>query len=254
MEGSPRTWEQEVLAACLAAGEGAVASYSTATSIWGLTDRPTRIEISVPATRRVDPNGFIVHYVRLSRHDVTKRGVIPITSPFRSLLDLAGSASDPTIAERAFDNALRKGLVTLPRLVCQVATLEGSTVPGLALIRRLLESRIDLGIPESDLETIFVGLLDQFGLPQPHRQIRIVDEGADISRVDFLYPDHKVLIECDGHTTHSTPTDWERDLERNNTYTLAGLKVLRFPSKAVLLRGRKVCEDIARALGTKLKV
>src|SRR5688500_11463295 len=50
--GLPESWERSVLAACLAAGEEAVASHRTAARIWGLLEpRDDVIEITVRRNR-----------------------------------------------------------------------------------------------------------------------------------------------------------------------------------------------------------
>ena len=250
VNGAPRSFEQEALAACLAAGEGAVVSHLSATAIWGLTERPkSPIEVSVPAPRRCRARGFTVHHVKLSSKDVTIRGVIPITSPFRSLVDLAGVVKKTVIFECAFDDALRKGLLSVPKLIRQLEDLEGSTVPGIALFRRTFESRIGSGIPMSELETYFVNLLNRYGLPQPLRQHRITHDANLLGIVDFLYPDKKIVIECDGRAFHSIPSDFERDIHRGNDLLVAGWGALHFSWRDVLWRGRMVCKTIAQALG-----
>lgn len=254
LNGSPRSFDQDALSACLAAGEGAVASHDTAARIWGFIESyPSQIEISVPAPRRRRAKGFVVHHVLLSKKDVTHRGVIPITTPFRTLLDLAGTAKKAVTFERAFDGALRNGLITLPKIVSQIADFEGSTVPGLGLMRRTIESRIGLGIPMSDLETIFVNLLDRYRLPQPVRQQRMMDGQRFITTVDFAYRDRKIVIECDGAGSHSSATDLQHDIDNTTDLGLAGNLVLRFSWTDVLWRGKKVCGKIARALGLPFK-
>ena len=49
--GTRRSWEQAVLAACLAAGPQALASHRAAAVLWGLIDPPTPVEIVVPHAR-----------------------------------------------------------------------------------------------------------------------------------------------------------------------------------------------------------
>jgi len=249
VNGSPRSFDQKVLAACLAGGDEAVASHWTASSIWGLveTSRPD-IEISIPPSRHCRGNGFIVHHVRLSERDMTRRGVIPITTPFRTLVDLAGVVETPTQLECAFDSALRQRLITLPKLTLQVAALEGSTLPGLGSVRRIVESRLALGVPQSLLETHFAALMREQGLPEPVRQYTVKEKRKVIAILDFAFPDLMMAIECDGSGFHSMPADLDRDVQRGNQLALAGWLVLRFSWRDVLWRGRSVCKTIASAL------
>ena len=60
--GSPETWERSVMAACLAGGQGAVASHRAAARIWRLAADPSdTVEITVPRGRFPRLRGVIVH-------------------------------------------------------------------------------------------------------------------------------------------------------------------------------------------------
>src|SRR5688572_12591819 len=64
LAGAPRTWEQAVLAAVLAAGPGAAASHRTAGVLWGLLDDDDSVEVSVPWPRNSIIPGVTVHRSR----------------------------------------------------------------------------------------------------------------------------------------------------------------------------------------------
>jgi hypothetical protein len=250
VNGAPHSFERDVLAACLAAGEGTVASCFTAAAIWELMDRSNSpIELSVPVPRRCRIKGLVIHHVQLSPKDVTVRGVVPITSPFRTLVDLAGAAKTDDGFEVAFDTALRKRLLSIPRLIKQVADLDGSRIPGVRLLRQTFESRIGFGIPMSELESHFVSLLDRYGLPQPVRQHPAKDEQKLIGRVDFYYPHRNLVIEVHGFGYHWAPSDLDRDIHRANDFVLAEIRALQFSWRDVLWRSGMVIETISRALG-----
>ena len=62
----PITAEQQILAAVLAAGRGAVASHQAAAYLWGLLEWPeagSRAAVSVPRSSNPRPHGFDVHRV-----------------------------------------------------------------------------------------------------------------------------------------------------------------------------------------------
>ncbi|HEY8771106.1 MAG TPA: type IV toxin-antitoxin system AbiEi family antitoxin domain-containing protein, partial [Thermoleophilaceae bacterium] len=79
------------MAAALACGEGAVISHGCAAALWGLPWRQTaRIDVTVPgrggrSTRRL----VVVHRARLAPGEVTVKDGIPVTSPSRTVMDLA---------------------------------------------------------------------------------------------------------------------------------------------------------------------
>src|ERR1700761_9298204 len=82
------SWEGRCLAAVLAR-PGAVASHRTAAWIHGLLrSRPGTIHLTAP-TRQRAKRDFVVHFAQLGAEDVTTVNGIPVTSPARTVLDLA---------------------------------------------------------------------------------------------------------------------------------------------------------------------
>ena len=112
--GVPSSWHQRVMAACLWAGAGAVASHQTAGALWALEGiQPGSVEITTP--RRLRSQQVSVHQSRLGPGETTVVGRIPVTDVARTLLDLAAAMPEDHV-EIAFDDALRRGLVSLGRV------------------------------------------------------------------------------------------------------------------------------------------
>src|SRR5690349_2681495 len=65
LAGSPRTFEQKVMAGVLAAGLGAVASHRAAATLLGFPSVPRWVEVLVPNDRRVRIEGLVVHRTRV---------------------------------------------------------------------------------------------------------------------------------------------------------------------------------------------
>jgi hypothetical protein len=105
--GVPESWERRVLAACLAAGHGAVASHRTAARIWRLVEpRDDHVEILVPRHRRPRLRGVTVHRsTDLLADGTTVRARIPVTNPLRTIVDL-GAVLPPEQVEDALDTGL----------------------------------------------------------------------------------------------------------------------------------------------------
>jgi predicted transcriptional regulator of viral defense system len=104
------------LAAVLACGEGAVLSHGTAAALWGLRGaRGPVIDVSVPTRGgRVAPAGVRLHRVRtLGRADTHRLGALPVTTPERTLEDLAAGLAPAEFA-RAVEEAAARGLLTRP--------------------------------------------------------------------------------------------------------------------------------------------
>jgi len=60
--GAPSSWRQDLMAACLAAGGGAMASHRSAARLWKLDDADTAIiELSMPRPGCHRLTGVVVH-------------------------------------------------------------------------------------------------------------------------------------------------------------------------------------------------
>jgi very-short-patch-repair endonuclease len=247
MSGVPRSWRQDVLAACLAAGEGAAASHHAAGCLWCLPGfEPIAIEISVPRGRRPRPNGVRVHQVDLPSADVTLVEAIPVTTPARTLLDLASVAPADTV-EEALDDALRRRLVTVARLRWRLDELGPRR--GVAIIRRFLNARsVPADGVQSVLETRLLRLIRRAGLPRPVAQHRVRDRGRLIAIVDFAYPEKRLAIEVDGYRWHSGRARWQRDLARRNALTRLGWRVIHFTAHDLDSNPEGTIAAIAEAL------
>jgi hypothetical protein len=86
--GAPRTWNQTLLAGCLAAD--GVASHRAAGVLWELPQVDRRLEITIPQRRRIELRDFEVHRTRcLQAVDRTQRSGIPVTSLALTVIDVS---------------------------------------------------------------------------------------------------------------------------------------------------------------------
>jgi predicted transcriptional regulator of viral defense system len=105
----------------------AVVSHETALRLYDITDlMPGRVHLSVPkGFRKRPPKGVVLHKAQLEEADVENRGGYRITTPLRTILDLARSPRvSPEYLEAAISEALERGLVRRKRLRAAVETLE----------------------------------------------------------------------------------------------------------------------------------
>ncbi|MGH2670262.1 MAG: type IV toxin-antitoxin system AbiEi family antitoxin domain-containing protein, partial [bacterium] len=163
LAGAPTTWRQVLMVACLAWGVGAVISHRTAAALWGLAGfAPGRVELTVPRRRERKAPG-VVHRNALSAPDVTILDGIPVTTPARTLIDVASAATREAM-EEAVDDALRRGLVSIPRLRWRLDDL-GRGRPGVGTMRKLIDARDpSTSIPGSVFERKVLRMLRQAGL------------------------------------------------------------------------------------------
>lgn len=242
--GSPRTWEQRILAAVLITGTGAAASHQTAGWLQGmLEERPPRIDVTTAFGKHHGAaDGFTIHRARgFGRPDIRSARGIPVTSPPRTLVDLAGVLADRPLAA-ALDAALLRGLISIPSLRRYIDRRGLRRRRGVGRLIKLLDDR-EYGVPESELEREFLDVVERFGLPRPVRQKQIA-----AYRADFAYTDARILIEVDGRATHGTAEAFEEDPFRQNALALEGWTILRFTWKRLTQQPEYVVETIEKAL------
>ena len=227
--GSVPTWEQRLLAAVWAAGAGAAASRQAAAALWNVPGfRPGPIVVTQargPSSRYPAPG---LHDSRfLPAHQVRLVHAIPVTCPARTLLDLCGCVP-PQRAERALDNALAMELTTAHQLGLMLAETGARGRRGTALLRRLLSVRTaEYTPPASELEALVLAVLRGAGLPLPDRQEWVGSTRAPVGRVDFVYPEARVVIEADSRRYHSSWLDVQADHRRDLLLTAAGWRIVR---------------------------
>jgi very-short-patch-repair endonuclease len=150
---------------------------------------------------------------------------IPVTSPARTIFDLAG-VLHPGRTERAPDNALARRLATVAGLSQVADELARQGRPGSWLMRRLLADRAGAYVPpESNLEARFHAVAKAAGLTLVRQQ----DVGGDdwIGRVDFLDPQKRLVVEVDSDLHHSSMLDEAADTARDAALAGAGYTVIR---------------------------
>jgi predicted transcriptional regulator of viral defense system len=137
----PAEPREEVVAAWLALGsEQAVVSHQSALELWGLSDViPDAVHLTVSRSRRHFPRlpGAVVHTTTrpLRAEDVRAREGMRVTSPERTILDVAAAGVAPEQVETAIRQANERGWVEPDSLLAGAVT-RGSRVA--ALVRRAL--------------------------------------------------------------------------------------------------------------------
>jgi hypothetical protein len=228
------------LAAVLACGDRAVLSHRSAGALWTIANEHGRgVEVSVPRRLR-QPRGSEIR-VRsrpmLSTADSTKHDGIPVTTPARTLLDLATVLGARQL-ERAVNEADKRDLIDPEELHAVLASYAGE--PGVGALRRLLAPGT-FQLSDSDLEVLFRPIAATAGLSQPLGK-RIVN-GFE---VDFHWPDLGLVVETDGLRYHRTPSAQARDRVRDQAHTAAGLTILRFTHWQVKYEPEYVEEILTR--------
>jgi very-short-patch-repair endonuclease len=231
--------EGRFLAAVLAAGDRAVLSHRSAAAHWGFAGAEgEEIDVAVPCCRR-QRSGLHLHVVRsLPAADSTRHRGIPVTTPARTLLDLADVLPDRAL-ERAVHEAEVQRRVNHRQLRAQLERASGRRGAG------RLESTIAAGPAptRSELEDRLLALLESHSLPRPRANARV---GA--FEVDFFFPAHGLVVEADGDRYHGTAAARRRDATRQATWEAAGLRVLRVTWEQVTRAETQTAARLRRAL------
>ncbi len=234
-------------AVLLGAPASAVVSHVTAARLWELevplSAEERRVHLTVPPGTRIRHRADRrVHCAALPDVQVTRRLGMPVTSPGRTWLDLAGSL--PAGALLAVTDqmlARRYPRATLDRMV---AGARG--VRGIRTARRVLA--VADRRSGSPMESVLRWLVLEAGLPAPELQYVVRDAaGGFVGRVDLAWPDRRVVVEFDGDV-HRQRRVFVDDVRRQNGLVLAGWTVLRFTSADVLGRPELVLAVLRQAL------
>lgn len=229
------------MAALLACGPHAYLGCRSAAAIRGIMRPPENlVEVVVTKGRVASRPGIRVRNLELRPDEVTTWERLRTTTPARTLYDLARVLPGREL-EQAVEEAFALRIVDLPVIRAVLAGRESA--PGAARLRRLVEGdRLPL-VTRSEAEKLFLDLLRRARLARPRTNVPIVG-----FRVDFFWPDERVVVEVDGRAFHSSPRRFESDRRRDATLLAAGIRVLRVTWKQLTTEPEAVVADLSRIL------
>ncbi|HEY2055602.1 MAG TPA: DUF559 domain-containing protein [Solirubrobacterales bacterium] len=158
-----------------------------------------------------------IHRSRTLKHgDITRRHGIPVTNAARTIEDIRGEVED-----YLFRRALRQ------------AELAGHRVPHLDRVKRT----------RSDLELLFLGLCDEHGLPRP-----LVNQRVHRRRVDFYWPEQRLVVETDSWDYHRGSVAFEDDHGRDLELRAHGIATRRYTGDQMEAASDAVVADLRETL------
>jgi very-short-patch-repair endonuclease len=206
----PETFEQSTLAALLWAGADAVINRDAAGVLWALDGLvPSRVELFTP--RSLKSKLVVVHRGMVDLNDRRMRGPIVLTSPARTLIDLAGVLDDEDL-NAVVEDALHRGLTTAPAIGRRLEALGGKGRAGSARLREILADRGNQRPAMSRLEVKIWRTLRAKGLT-PVRQ-HPVRCGNTTYHLDCAFPQWRVAVEGFGDKFHRGARNRKRELRR----------------------------------------
>jgi very-short-patch-repair endonuclease/predicted transcriptional regulator of viral defense system len=231
------------IAAVLAVGRDAVLSHTSAAALWELRRATTGL-VHVTVPRRIGSRrGIRIHAVRaLPPTDVTRHHGIPVTTPARTVLDLA-DILDRRALERALHEAEVQRQVNPQQLQQQLVRSPGRKAT--TLVAELLAE--GPAPTRSELEDRALALFRRSGLPQPQTNARV--QGIE---VDFLFPDARLIIEVDGARFHNTRFAHNNDAAKQARLEAAGYRVIRLTWHQVTQQPDQTITRIRNALSARV--
>lgn len=196
------------IAAVLAIGGSALSNRAGAALHGFMRWKGGEVEVSVRRQAR-QRAGIRVH--RAAEFEVVYRHGIPVTTPARTLVDVARS-EPPKVARRAVNEALVQRRVTLPVLYREAQGPRG------ARLRKLLTHAAPT---RSELEDVTVEFLRRHDIAF-ESNVRLAGY-----EVDFWLPDRNLVIEMDGARFHDNPIQRADDERKQAALEAAGHCVAR---------------------------
>jgi hypothetical protein len=251
--GSPRTWEQRLMAAVRWGGEDAVASFRSAAALLGFDGfGPGPLEISTLKQNRKGL-GFKVHRTLVEPAFTTTKLGIPVTNAFRTLQDVVTVVSDER-GNQIFDELLRKGLASMESLRNYVDREECAGHRGVGVLRRMVEQRSpDYQPSASEFQALVGRLLTGAGIAFIEEYVVTDAEGRFVGRADFKLLDCPVVVEAEGRKDHTSKVDFDADLKRRNGFTAAGLAMVHVTWNMAKNHAEEFLDEVRRVRESQLR-
>jgi Protein of unknown function (DUF559)/Transcriptional regulator, AbiEi antitoxin len=181
-----------MIAALIAAGPGAALSHRTAAYLWKLiSSMPQFVDVTLTDRAPRTRGNLRIHQAR--QLDVTVHRQLPVTTPAQTIAQLKGAERDRARAEALV-------LKLIPR------TADDDTEP-----------------TRSELERALLPALKRAQLPKPIGNCEVLGH-----EVDFFWPEHRLIVETDGWSTHGHRRAFESDRARDATLQAHDYRVARF--------------------------
>jgi very-short-patch-repair endonuclease len=220
-------------AALLACGARAVLSHATAPALYDLRARPAIVHVtrSSASSRH---RGVLIHRGRLEPEEIRIVHGLRVTSPARTLQDLAPSMPAVELA-RLVEEMQVRGLIE------DVDVMPNR--PGAPKLRAAAAQSAEPSMTRSEAERRLLELIRAARLPPPQTNVTVGRH-----EVDMLWSAERLIVEIDGFAFHSTRAAFERDRIRDAELQALGYRVLRITWRRLVDEPHAVVAIIAAAL------
>ena len=230
-------------AAVLACGDGTVLSHHAAAAYHGMLKwHGGAVDVIVPRSAGRKIEGIRAHRTTLDERDVWTRRALRVTSPARTILDVAAAKPFKPL-RRMVRQALAEQKVNVRQLVDILH--RNPRHRGAAKLRAVIAAG---PVPtRSDLEDLALDLLDSAAIARPEVNPRLNLDGRDI-RPDLLFRRLALVIELDSRRWHHDPLTQRDDADKQAILEAHGHRVLRITWRQIVDDPRQTLRRIRAAL------
>lgn len=230
------------MGALLACGGGAALSHQTAATLWELHKGSILpVALITPTDRGRKQSRIKVHRTRLHETETLVRDGLRVTTPARTIVDLAATLSARSLREmveraqdgRRFDpDGISTTLARVPR--------QAGARPLMDLLELM---QPDTDNARSHLERLFLSLVRHARLPRPEVNREIADR-----KRDFVWPRQRLVVEVDGYRYHSSRQAKRRDHRRDRQLTTLDWRPVRFTYEDVAFEPAQIARELTALL------
>jgi len=231
------------MAAVLACGPGAFLSHHSCGALWEMVRWDNRFpEVTVLGRGGRGRPGLRIHRTRsLHPDDRDRQFGIAVTSPARTLLDLAGSGLSDKALRRAVRQAQALHLTNVGQIAAVLGRANGHR--GVARLAALIAD--GPAATESGHEDVVLDLLLAAGLEHPVVNGTLVVDGRPY-RPDLRWPAQRLILEVDSGW-HDGRLAQEDDGVRQAYLEAIGERVLRTTREQAIRHPRQLVQRLAAA-------
>ena len=245
--GPVSTWLSPLWAAYLYGGADSVLSFRSAAILWRIGSFP-KLDVTLAGNRR-GTKGLVCHRATIPASERTIKHGLPVTTPARTLLDLASILPGPRL-QPVFTQAEVLGLVDQASIRALLAAHRRSK--GAALLRRLAgieAGHARRGRVRSPVEIGFRSFVEASQpLPPVEFNVRIA-VGDDFYEADAVFREQRLIVELDARSTHGERS-FEQDRLRDRRLMAHGWRVIRVTAEQ-LARPDELLADLLMLLGLR---
>lgn len=192
--------------------------------IWGR--EPGVVHVTVPRSGGRRAAGLVIHSTRrMLAADVVLVDGLRVTSPARTVLDIAPAADDQVV-RRLIREAEQCGRLAAGEM--RRAVDDQPRHPGAARVRRVDPETRAAALGQTPIEDELEAFVGGLPLPRPTAQFWQAGASGARYRFDFAWPRFRVAAEADGRSVHERSCALEDDRFRDNDVAAVGWVTLRF--------------------------